>query len=66
MENLQRGDFRMNMLCHTLMTDIQMETADIGPCLRPEVARAFSNMLMSIKDLDMVTTRFLEDAKGDG
>jgi len=60
MADFPRGDFRMNMLCHTLITDIKMDTADIGPNLRPEVAEAFTDVLQAIKKLSDVTNRLLE------
>jgi len=56
-----KGDFRMNMLCHSLIQEIKMDVGSIGPCLRPEVAQAFAGVLTSIADLDKVTTRFLEE-----
>jgi len=60
MADFEKGDFRMNMLCHTLFQDIKMDTADVGPNLRPEVAEAFKGVLLAIKELDTVTTRFLQ------
>ena len=61
--DFEKGDFRMNMLCHTLFTDIKAEVADIGPNLRQEVAQAFTGVLVAIKELDAVTEKFMRASK---